>query len=95
MRILPKLIPSKLLVIVFFLFNKEALMTTDRYTKFILTIIALNLATIALHNAIPSAFAQSREITKVAICNHKNPNVCAEVVDRYGEQLGFITYTPR
>ena len=65
-----------------FLFNKEALMTTDRYTKFILTIIALNLATIALHNAIPSAFAQSREITKVAICNTKNPNVCAEVVGR-------------
>jgi hypothetical protein len=70
-------------------------MTTDRYTKVVLTIIAVSLATIALQHTIPSAFAQSSGITKVAICNPQNPNVCAEVVGRYGEQWGFITYTPR
>ena len=42
-------------------------MKIDLYTKVVLAVIALSLATIALQHAIPSAFAQSN-LTKVIIC---------------------------
>jgi hypothetical protein len=46
-------------------------MTTDLYTKAVLTVIALALSSIALQHAIPSAFAQSG-IQKVIICESEN-----------------------
>ena len=44
-------------------------MKTDLYTKFILTVIALALSSIALQHGIPSAFAQSGQPVKVIICD--------------------------
>ena len=44
-------------------------MKSDSYTKVVLTVIALSLATIALQHALPSAFAQSGGIQKIAICD--------------------------
>ena len=52
-------------------------MNTDRYTKAVLTVIAISLATIALQHTIPSAFAQS--ITKVTICDPRYTSQCAGV----------------
>ena len=42
-------------------------MTTDLYTKAVLTVIAIALSAIAFQQAIPSANAQSN-LTKVIIC---------------------------
>jgi hypothetical protein len=72
-------------------------MTTDRYTKVVLTIIAVSLVTIALQHVIPSAFAQSNGITKVAVCDLQYPDLCAEVVGKKGAFSGLITYvaTPK
>jgi len=42
-------------------------MTTDLYTKAVLTVIAIALSAIALQHTIPSAFAQNN-LTKVIIC---------------------------
>jgi len=69
-------------------------MTTDRYTKVVLTIIAVSLAAIALQHTIPSAFAQSSGITKVAICDLKFDN-CAAVVGGQGTPSALLTYAPR
>jgi|APGre2960657444_1045066.scaffolds.fasta_scaffold10786_6 hypothetical protein len=57
-------------------------MKSDLYTKFVLTVIALALSTIALQHAIPSAFAQSENIQKVVICDPQNPSLCAEISSR-------------
>jgi len=55
-------------------------MTTDLYTKAVLTVIALSLVTIALQHAIPSTFAQSSERPmKVWLCDPINPNWCADI----------------
>ena len=44
-------------------------MTTDRYTKAVLTVIAISLAVIALQHTIPSAFSQTNNAPiKVIIC---------------------------
>jgi hypothetical protein len=53
-------------------------MTTDLYTKAVLTIIALALSAIALQHTIPSAFAQSG-VQKVIICDALTPSFCADV----------------
>ena len=53
-------------------------MTTDLYTKAVLTVIALALSAIALQHAIPSAFAQSG-IQKVIICDAIINSICADV----------------
>ena len=53
-------------------------MTTDRYTKAVLTVIAISLAVIALQHTIPSAFAQSGAPVRVIICDPISPN-CADV----------------
>lgn len=53
-------------------------MTTDLYTKAVLTVIALALSIIALQHAIPSAFAQSG-IQKVIICDAIAQTMCADV----------------
>jgi hypothetical protein len=45
-------------------------MTIDRYTKAVLTVIAISLAVIALQHTIPSAFAQNNNApVKVIICD--------------------------
>ena len=54
-------------------------MTTDRYTKVTLTIIAFSLAVIALQYMIPSAFAQNTRPIKVWLCDPTNPNWCADI----------------
>ena len=57
-------------------------MTTDFYTKIVLTVIAISLASIAFQHAIPSAFAQSNsEPIRVLICDYKHPQInnCASV----------------
>ena len=54
-------------------------MTTDRYTKVVLTVIALSLAVIAAQHVIPSAFAQKTSITRVAICDVSDPEKCAPI----------------
>jgi hypothetical protein len=54
-------------------------MTTDRYTKVVLTIIAVSLAVIALQYMIPSAFAQNTYPVKVFLCDPTNPNWCADI----------------
>lgn len=54
-------------------------MTTDRYTKVILTIIAFSLAVIALQDVIPSAFAQNTRPVKVWLCDPTNPDWCADI----------------
>ena len=54
-------------------------MTTDLYTKAVLTVIALALSAIVLQQAIPSAFAQS-SVQRVVICDAENRDaVCARV----------------
>ena len=54
-------------------------MTTDLYTKAVLTVIAIALSAIALQHAIPSAFAQSG-IQKVIICDSLHGgDYCARV----------------
>ena len=54
-------------------------MTTDRYTKVVLTIIAVSLATIALQHTIPSAFAQTAQ--RVVICDADYLYNCARLKD--------------
>ena len=69
-------------------------MKTDLYTKAVLTVIALALSAIALNQSIPSAFAQNKGVVKVAICDTENPDHCAQIFSRYGDQRGFVTYAP-
>ncbi len=56
-------------------------MVIDRYTKTVLTVIALSLAVIALRGVTPigSAIAQSNEPIKVQICDEFFSSRCAEV----------------
>ena len=62
-------------------------MKTDRYTKIVLTVIAISLATIALQNVIPSASAQqSARPVKVLICDPEDTDRCARV--------GFLNNDP-
>lgn len=64
-------------------------MAADRYTKFVLTIIALSLSVIAVQMLVKDAKAQTYSnpggIQLVAICNmQKNYNgsvTCADIVD--------------
>ena len=54
-------------------------MTTDLYTKAVLTVIAIALSAIALQQAIPSAFAQS-SVQRVVICDAEMRDwICARV----------------
>ena len=54
-------------------------MTTDLYTKAVLTVIAIALSGIALQHAIPSAFAQSNRPIKVLLCDPTKPDWCADI----------------
>jgi len=56
-------------------------MTTDLYTKAVLTVIAIALSAIALQHAIPSAFAQNiiQQPVKVIICDPISWMDCAAV----------------
>ena len=57
-------------------------MTIDKYTKFILTLIAVGILGLNFHlfkgSIIKDAYAAS-EIQKVAICDFKNPSKCVRV----------------
>ena len=55
----------------------------DRYTKTVLTVIAVCLCLITAQNfnIVPSAQASDHTVQKVQICNSK-PNECAFVFDR-------------
>jgi hypothetical protein len=56
-------------------------MTTDRYTKVVLTVIAIALSVIALQHTLPSAFAQNNaKPVKVIVCDPISWQVeCADV----------------
>ena len=56
-------------------------MTADRYTKAVLTIIAIALSVIALQQTLPSAFAQNNaQPVKVIVCDPIHWRVeCADV----------------
>lgn len=71
-------------------------MSTDKYTKVVLTVIAAALSIIALQLSLPSAFAQSNNFSftphgmlRVSICNPKGSAdglvYCADIVN--GGQL--------
>ena len=53
----------------------------DRYTKAVLTVIAVCLCLITAQNfnIVPSAEASGHSIQKVAICAYNNPATCAYV----------------
>ena len=61
-------------------------MTTDTYTKAVLTVIAISLAVIALQHTIPSASAQAynsqSRVQLVAICN-PDGKACADINSDY------------
>lgn len=62
-------------------------MKTDRYTKTILTVIASALVWIAVQNSIGTAHA-AKDVSKVAICDFKNPDRCATVFPETEPQVG-------
>jgi hypothetical protein len=49
--------------------TREASMSFDRYTKVILTIIAIALCALVIENAIPKSRAQGNPLQKVQICD--------------------------
>jgi hypothetical protein len=63
-------------------------MIIDRYTKFILSIIAAALVMIAVQSSIGTAHA-GKEISKIAICDAKHPDRCAQVAPH-----GFLYAAP-
>jgi putative copper export protein len=62
--------------------TSEVEMLVDRYTKIVLTIIAVSLAISALDTLIMRAVAQSPNVMRVAICSFNNSSNCADV--KYG-----------
>lgn len=66
-------------------------MNTDRYTKFVLTVIAVALTTLCIQNTIQVASAESPEqVHKVAICNQAGDQ-CVRIVSssKYPEVSGY------
>lgn len=66
-------------------------MNTDRYTKLVLTVIAMALTTLCVQNAIQDASAESpQEVQKVAICNATGDQ-CVRIVSssKYPEVSGY------
>jgi phosphoribosylcarboxyaminoimidazole (NCAIR) mutase len=54
----------------------------DRYTKVLLTVIAVALVAIVAQNAVGTLQAQNAQnagISRVAICHRDDPNACARV----------------
>ena len=54
----------------------------DRYTKVLLTVIAVALVAIVAQNAVGTLRAQNAQnagISRVAICDRDDPNACARV----------------
>lgn len=64
----------------------------DRFTKCVLTVIALSLVIIAFENAAWSAKAQSTGVQRVAVCDIAG-NFCAavEALDRDPNRQGLAT----
>ncbi len=54
-------------------------MKNDLYTKIVLTVVAICLASIAVEHTITSAFAQNQGVVKVIICDPRDPNYCANI----------------
>lgn len=66
-------------------------MNTDRYTKLVLTVIAMALTTLCIQNAIQDASAESpQDVQKVAICNQSGDQ-CVRIVSssKYPEVSGY------
>lgn len=66
-------------------------MNTDRYTKLVLTVIAMALTTLCVQNAIQVASADlPQDVQKVAICNATGDQ-CVRVVasTKYPEVSGY------
>jgi hypothetical protein len=67
-------------------------MSTDRYTKTVLTVIAAALVAIVAQNAIKTSQAQGDQVQKVAICNlRETPAACANVANVFGTTFGLVT----
>jgi hypothetical protein len=62
---------------------KENGMTVDRYTKAMLTIIAVSLVALVGQNAVTSVRAANDQITRVQICDAQNGR-CAAVIEAAG-----------
>lgn len=66
-------------------------MNTDRYTKGVLTVIAVSLAAIAVQMAIPDAHAQrysrNNGIQMVAVCNLNSEYGVTNCADVVGDRL--------
>ena len=64
-------------------------MTIDKYTKFLLTLIAVGIIGINFHlfkgSVVKDAFAANQQVHKIAICNEKGSS-CADI--RYGGTSG-------
>jgi hypothetical protein len=65
-------------------------MIVDRYTTTVLSIIAFALLWNAFANSIGTARA-AKDITRVAICDPKDPGKCAEVITWAGATKLFVT----
>ena len=62
-------------------------MTIDKYTKFLLTLIAVGIIGINLHlfkgSVVKDAFAANQQVHKIAICNEDGSR-CAGITDLDG-----------
>ena len=62
-------------------------MTIDKYTKFLLTLIAVGIIGINFHlfkgSVVKDAFAANQQVHKIAICNEKGSR-CAEIGNSTG-----------
>jgi len=58
----------------------------DKYTKFILTMIAVGILGLNYHlfkgEIFSNAYAASGEVHKIAICESDNPNKCVNLINR-------------
>lgn len=63
----------------------------DRYTKFVLTVIAVALCGILIKDGIEAAHADSG-ITKVTICDQSG-NVCMPLYNSFSGQIGVRVFT--
>ena len=67
-------------------------MTIDKYTKVILTVIAIATSTLALKGIgiVPTANAQTDKVMRVNICDPVNETVCVRVGSIEGKSKGAV-----
>lgn len=70
-------------------------MKIDLYTRLALTVIAISLSLIAVQGFIPNAYANSKSIQKVIICDPQDYERCARVVEvnRNGKGSADVLFT--